>query len=320
MYDFQKVDLNVINLTDKRFQISFHDPLDDLSQSIKYVGLMNPPIVQAQMLPEKSYVVVSGFRRILACKEIGMSNIPCRVLSFEAPEFYCAARAIADNTFHRELSPLEQSRALLLLEKTIPNGMSFSSAAKMLGLPASSKAIKLIQPLCHMPECIQAGVAQAYIAIPIAHQLSQLPEIHASICELFARLRPGLNIQREILTFGIEIARSNQQSLSDIFNEKQLKDIISQHEDRKQGIQAVRSYLKALRYPHFSTVEKRVKTHIYDLKLKPNARLEPPLYFENNNWLLAISFKHVNELNDSLADVLSKTSAIGQIIEQDIKI
>ncbi len=50
--------------------------IDRLMLSIKNEGLLNP-IVVAPTVTEGVYVVVKGFRRLLACAKVGISTVPC---------------------------------------------------------------------------------------------------------------------------------------------------------------------------------------------------------------------------------------------------
>lgn len=50
--------------------------VDDLVKSIKSTGLLMP-IVVAPTVTEGIYVLLSGFRRLLACAKVGMKKVPC---------------------------------------------------------------------------------------------------------------------------------------------------------------------------------------------------------------------------------------------------
>ena len=311
----QKVALKNIDLSDKKYQISVPKAFSELCKSIEMLGLMHPPLVQKITSCNFSYRVVSGFQRIRACQHLKIECIPCHVISADISAFDCAKRAIADNNCQRPLNILEQSRSLALIKKYLPESASFQSVAKDLGLPASQKAINRISPLCDMLANIQEGIENEYISLPIAHSLSKLPSQDAkTFANLFAQLRPGLNYQREIFTYSYEISKRDQITVTEILESQAVQQILSSDGDRKYKINTIRNHLKCLRFPQYSNMEKKVLQQINNLKLPFQTKLSPPAYFEGNTYLLQMTFKNAAELQQSLADVLSKTNAIEDIL------
>lgn len=76
---YKKIKIQNIRLDQKPFSFSFpeFDPI--LLDSISDIGLINPVI----LLPEKksaNFFVVSGLRRVLACKKLGMKTLPSFIL------------------------------------------------------------------------------------------------------------------------------------------------------------------------------------------------------------------------------------------------
>jgi len=316
---FQKIDIQKINLIDERYQISIQKNFSILCQSIQQMGLMNSPVIQEI---DSKYRVISGFGRILAAKEIGMQWISCHVVSSEVSDYDCARWAIAENISQRCLMPLEQSRALHLIEKFLPKNATILEIAQQMGLPSTQNAIRQIRPLCHMPHYIQRGIANEYIAIPIAHALTHFSENDACcFAKLLEKIHAGVNIQREILTTCDEIAKRDRISVSDLLDSQSVHAIMSKYaDDRKQRICYLRQYFKRLRYPTYTAVKNKVDSDIKGLKLNDQTQLITPPFFESEIWQIQINFRNINELKQSFADVLSKTDAINKIIEQDIQI
>jgi len=311
----QRVALKNIDHSDREYKISVQKNFSELCKSIEMLGLIHPPTVQKIESNNSSYRVVSGFQRISACQHLNIKSIPCHVLSKDLSSFDCAKRAIADNTCQRPLSILEQSRSIALIKKKLPLKASFKTEAKNLGLPTSKKAMKQISPLCFMIQSIQDGIENDYIALPVAHSLSQLSDKDANtLSNLFFQLRPGLNFQREILTYCFEISKRDKITINEILKNKDLDLILSYDWDRKQKILAIRNYLKCIRYPEYTNMEKKVEEQIRKLKFSTLIKLSPPKYFEGNSYLLQVTFENTAELQHSLADVLSKTNAIEDIL------
>jgi len=315
----QKIDMQNIDLEDDRYQISIQNNFNILCQSIQQMGVMRPPVIQNK---ESNFRVVSGFQRILAGKEIGMEFISCHVVPPDVSEYDCARWAIAENASQRSLMPLEQSRAVRLIEKILPDNATLCEIAQHMGLPSSQKALDHIRPLCAMAQYIQAGIANDYIALPIAHALTHFSENDARcFANLLKRLNVGVNIQRELLTTCEEIAKRDNKSVTNLLDSEPVIAIMDRYrDDRKQCIYYLRQYLKRVRYPAYTAVKSKVESNMKRLKLNEQTRLVPPPFFESDLWQIQVSFKDINELKDSFADVLSKTDAINTIIAQDIQI
>jgi ParB family chromosome partitioning protein len=314
-----KIDIQQIDLEDERYRISIQKNFSLLCQSIQLMGVMTPPVIQEKA---SKYLVISGFQRIYACKVIGMELIPCHVVSSDFSEHDCARWAIAENASQRSLIPLEQSRALRLIETIFPEKATVLAVAQQMGLPSTQKAMHQIRPLCHMPQHIQDGIANAYIAIPIAHALRHFSENDIRcVANLFKQLNAGVNIQRELLSTCDEIAKRDNKSVADILNSDSVNSIMSKYaDDRKQRIYYLRQYLKRLRYPTYTSVKSKVESSMKRLKLNAQTQLVPPPFFESDIWQIQINFINIKELKHSLANVLSRTDAINTIISQDIQI
>ncbi|HEX5484110.1 MAG TPA: ParB N-terminal domain-containing protein, partial [Terriglobia bacterium] len=53
--------------------------IDDLAESIREKGLLNP--VMVRVMPEGGYELIAGQRRLLACRKIGLQSIPALIRS-----------------------------------------------------------------------------------------------------------------------------------------------------------------------------------------------------------------------------------------------
>src|SRR5574337_1593779 len=77
--------------------------LDELTESIKRVGVINPLVVEEV---DGGYEVVAGHRRLLAARRAGLVALPCLVRSSRDPN--PTALKLHENLYREELSPLEE--------------------------------------------------------------------------------------------------------------------------------------------------------------------------------------------------------------------
>jgi ParB family transcriptional regulator, chromosome partitioning protein len=109
--------------------------LEDLARSIQSVGLIHPPTV-IKLKEGSGYELVSGERRLRACKMAGLEHIP--VFIREYSEELSAQAALIENIQRVDLDPLEVAFALSSLMKT--QGITQDQLAKKVGKKRSTIA------------------------------------------------------------------------------------------------------------------------------------------------------------------------------------
>ncbi len=104
------VDLKSIDPDDATFRLSYGFDLEPLKESIRRIGLINPPLLRKR--PDGRYQIVSGYRRFSASRELGIYSMHCRMVPPETSDEACLLLSLYDNSAHREFNPIEKSLAL----------------------------------------------------------------------------------------------------------------------------------------------------------------------------------------------------------------
>ena len=92
------------------FKVADNEEMDQLMESICHQGVLNPIMVRP--LDTGEYEVISGHRRLHACKKAGIEMIPAFIYSMDRNE---AVVAMVDSNLHREkLLPSEKAFAYKL--------------------------------------------------------------------------------------------------------------------------------------------------------------------------------------------------------------
>jgi hypothetical protein len=293
---------------DTTFRLTTRCGLEDLTASIPLVGLMTPPLI----LPgRKAHIIVSGFRRIAACRQLGWERIPARRLDTRCPPDACARLAVAENSLSRPLNLIEVSRALNLLARFAPQNRTTGADAAALGLPSHPGLAAQLTGLVRLPEEVQAGVVDGTIGLAMAVELGRLsPPAAAAFAHVFRALKAGLNKQREILSAVVEIAAREDRSAGDVLQEPFLREVLEDRDmDRSRKTAAVRDRLRRRRYPAITRAEDNFRRLRRRLELGDRIRLLPPRDFEAPAFTLALSFEGrediarlIATLNDLLGD------------------
>lgn len=310
------VPLSRIDTTDDTYRITTRTTVDDLLASIRLDGLLNRPFVIAT---SDGFVVVSGFRRIAACKILGMEEIMVRVLGPDLNSLEYLRVAIADNALQRPLDLLETSRALQKLAVQFSSDRRLIESTSSLGLPSNPSLIKKLIDLGLLSQNIQHAVLDDTISLSMAMELKDLPpECAAAFAQLFGEFKLSLNKQRQILTLVKEIARREGISEQTVLEGRQLQDIIRDRErDRGQRTQEIRTYLRQRRFPHIVKAETRFENQRKQLNLGSDINFIPPKNFEGTNYTLNLTFSNISQLKALCAklDQLIQHPALKQIFE-----
>ena len=100
----------LVPFEDHPFKVTDDEEMDQLVWSILTQGLLTPLVVRP--LPTGKYEVISGHRRLHACKKAGIDTVPALVTNMDRD---AAAIALVDSNLHREhILPSEKAFAYKL--------------------------------------------------------------------------------------------------------------------------------------------------------------------------------------------------------------
>jgi ParB family chromosome partitioning protein len=315
-HGIETVAISDIDSEDKTYQITTKTSLSDLTGSITQVGLISPPILKCV---NSKYIIIGGFRRVAAFRELGLRLIKARVIDQDADEIEYIKIAIADNSMQRPLNLIEQSRSIKMLWP-FKDTINLAKTASMLGLPEGEPYIKKIRKICDLIPMIQKSIIEGSISMPVALELGRLKRDEGVIfSKLFNDLKLGTNKQREILTFVKEISLREDVPIRKILEQDRLGEILNDEEiERNQKVSEIIKRLKNRRFPALTKAEDEFEKHVKKLGLNNHLKLTPPNSFEGNTFSLNIRFKNLKDLEDRKTDFdkVVKSSSIKKILQR----
>ena len=152
----QKNQLSVSDLVPNKYQprkIFDEDNLNDLTNSIKERGILQPIIVRKSNDENSKFEIIAGERRWIAAQRAGLHNVP--VVITEADDLKSLEFAIVENVQRHDLNPLEEAQGYKRLiddfsydhekvSKFIGKSRSYiTNSLRLLSLPID--VIKLIE-------------------------------------------------------------------------------------------------------------------------------------------------------------------------------
>ncbi|MCD6185127.1 MAG: ParB N-terminal domain-containing protein [Deltaproteobacteria bacterium] len=298
----KNIELASIDSEDKTFCITTRTDINPLAASIQEIELITLPILKEK---GTKFIIVSGFRRIAACKLVGIANIKARVLSLELLDPGIGALtvikiAVAENALQRPLNLIEQARAVHLLGEHFEDNVALARGVSGLGLPENPSIIQKLKNLYGLSSPLQEYLLNNTISLTIALELGALDKSSGlAFANLFDELKTSLNKQREIINLTKEIALLEDSSILEVLRESGLNKIIKSKDiDRTKKTAEIRFYLKQKRFPVITDYENKFKKLIKGLRLGNGVKLVPPKNFEGTTYKITIDFKNHAELEE----------------------
>ncbi len=313
---FLTIPLARIDHLNDRFRITTREDIEDLASSIQTSGLISPPSV---IETDTGYGIVSGFRRIAACRTLGLPEIFARVLATDTSYLDCLRIAITENALQRPLNLIETSRALQKLSKLSADLRQLAEIASSCGLPTNYAVIRKIRDLCLLPMPVQLGIVNDVIPLAMAGELTNLPhDVAVVIVRLFEQLKLSLNKQREIMMLVTEIARREGISIRQVLGHHKLLQLANSEElDRVQKTRQIRAFLRQWRFPRIVAAKQHFQHHVKNLKLGQDLGLIPPKDLEGNHYTLVFSFRNKADLKilQAKVDQIMQHPSFDEIID-----
>lgn len=147
----QLLDLAIIEATAEQPRKTFYqDTLEELAQSIKERGVLEPIVVRP--MPNGKYQIVMGERRYRASLLAGLTQIPAIIRKLSDED--AAADALLENFQREDLNPVERAHAI----KQLLTFMNWEKCGKTLGVAEST--LRRYLELLDLPESIQNELAK----------------------------------------------------------------------------------------------------------------------------------------------------------------
>ena len=237
----EKNQLPISDLAPNKYQprkIFDEASLEDLTNSIKQRGMIQPIIVRNSNNEKAKYEIIAGERRWLAAQKAGLHNVP--VVVTEADDLKSLEFAIVENVQRHDLNPLEEAQGYKRLiddfsydqekvSKFIGKSRSYiTNSLRILTLPED--VMKLIEK-----QKLSAGHAKILVGLENASFVAnKIIEKKLSVrqTENFVKLFKGKKLRSKVSKdaniIALELSVSNKIGLNvDIQNNKRNKGRIS---------------------------------------------------------------------------------------------
>jgi ParB family chromosome partitioning protein len=184
------MELNCVDISPNPFQPRQNfspENLDELAQSIKTYGLLQPILVRRH---QGAYQLVAGERRLRACKLLGWQKIPAVIR--EVNDSAMAAMALIENLQRENLSYFEEAEGYQRLLDEF--GLTQEVLAQRIGKSQSTIANKM--RLLKLATSIQQKLLEAGLSERHARALLRLPDNESREKVLEKIIKLNLNVRQ----------------------------------------------------------------------------------------------------------------------------
>ena len=293
----ENISLNKIYLKDERFRISYYFDLEKMVTSIQEMGLLNPLLVTSR---EGHFILVSGWKRIMACLRLSLSLVPVLVVEREN-ELETFLRAFYENLAVREFSLIEKAEIIARLKRFGED---------------EDKIVRRYLPLLNIPPTLP--YLDSYLAFsqfePELKEFIHEKNLPFSLARLFIefsslerkRLLPlvshfSQSKMIEFLEYLKEISRRDELPVRKILASKEIKNIIgSRRLSSLQKADMIRLVLRKKRYPHLSSWEEFFGSLRKKMRWPKEIAINPSPFFEEKRLSVTFNFKNEQEFKACL--------------------
>lgn len=292
------VELETIDGDDDFYRMSHAFETGPLRASIRLSGLLHPLILEAG--EGRGPRVVSGFRRYLACRELGEKTVPALFASAPPEALYRVV--LLENLSHRAFNPVEISLALNRLAQWLDREELVRSWLPLMGLAPSPRLLAMYLTVRDLGEEIREALVSGKLNISDVPALMKWPEQERQhVFRLFRELKMGTNIRREVALNLFEIEKRDGVPPSAFLAGEEVSRVIRHGElSVPQKAQAVRGIVRRCRYPTLTSLEAAFSAKIKALKLPPSISVHHPPFFEGEDYTCTFTFRSDREFQDSV--------------------
>ncbi len=313
---YVEVPLRAVDFRDERFRISRDKALEDLVESIREIGLVNPPVVCSR---GRGYVLVTGWKRALACRSLDFQKITTLVTSVEDDRSLLLL-AINENLATRELGLTEKAAALLKLRQFgMADDVLIREYLPRLSLHATGAELRRMVALAGAGRIIQDFVSAGSFSPAVIKALLRFRA--EDIRPLLPLLRAlGQNKQRQVLEDLWDIVRRDGVSARSLLRRKEFRRVIaSPRLSALQKADGIRQLLRKIRYPKLSAREEAFRSTLREVRWPGDVSVQPSPYFEEDQ--VTVSFrvgsrKELLETLDKLEKVAGRKGLAGLFRER----
>ena len=295
------LDSKAINDDPGPFCMSYGFALSPLIRSIQEFGLINLPIVVRQ--GEGRVDVVSGYRRILALKNLQIGEIPCRDTTDSGlSPLQLLLLNLHENCVTREFNEVEKAMILARLVHHIPREEVIHSYMPLLSLPSRESTLDLFLNMEGQSHPIKRALAKGEVSVKAFEALLEVESgFRSGLIKSMLDLKLTFNQQLQFIELTVDICTRDGIDIPELFNQASFVGIMENEKlNLPQKTKTTLGLLKSIRFPLLTRSEESFRKAVSELGLPDGTRISHPPFFEGPDYRLDVPFKNGRQLKDRI--------------------
>ena len=304
------IDLSEVNDAPGPYAMSFGFDLAPLCTSILEIGLVHPPCIAIDGAGRTE--IVTGYRRMLALKQLGWRKVLCEDVSVLLPSpLQRLVFALYDNRASRTFNPVEKAMVLKRLDPFLDRRDLVSRFMPLLGLPSHEGTLLFYLSLAEMKDKYLEALAGGRLSLNAARSFLDLDDDQAECAfQIVSNLMLNVNQQIQFIDIMIDLSSIEGTSFSRILNREPVRTVLeSELLNTPQKAKKLLEKLRSLRYPRWQEAEKKFQEKLDRVDLPDGTRIDHPAYFEAPGYRLEVNFRDGENLMRKLQN-LSQLSGL----------
>jgi len=293
------VSFDDMNLQDDRFRFSYHFDIEKLLISIKKIGLISPLLVVKREGPQ--YVIVSGWKRVLACLELSSMCVPAFLLE-EEDDCRVFLLSLYENWAIRNFNILEKAEILLKLNGFMRDEKKIvKEFFPLLDIPANLSYFDIYLKMALLDSTWKKIIFQKKIPLLSAQLLTEFtPEDRERLLPLIMPM--NVNKLKQFIEDLYELSQKTGDSLKTLLSTPEILSVSqSDNLSSLQKAEKFRSLIRAKRYPTLSSWKKTFDTSIKKAQLSKEAAFDSASFFEDAEFAVNFSLRDKKDFQKRLS-------------------
>jgi hypothetical protein len=279
-----EIALNTVDFENEVFRITEDLNLPPMIASIQAIGQQNPVLLLEKSSSNK--VIVAGFRRLHALRQMGVARAHARILSdAECAPIQAFRLAVWDNLSQRTLNALEKARALFGLKHSCAVGddILVTDYLPLLGLEPNKRILHQYLSIMGLHRRLRALHNEGSLTLTSIERIASMPrEIQDDLCRVFSNVRLSSSLQRKFFDLVEDVAAIAETGPKEVLNRPEIMAALEASRlSQFQKGEKICDLLHNWRNPRLSQVEEKFSTDKKRLGLPGSVRLSHDPFFEN---------------------------------------
>jgi hypothetical protein len=288
------------------YTMSFGFDPEPMIESIRKVGVLNPPLVDRD--EEGRVRIVAGYRRIVALKALGQGESACIDLSVSGMSLpFKLLLNLHDNLATRVFNGVEKGMALERLLAHFPEQEVIERYMPLLGLPAHGPLLWTYVGIGRLEEDVRLAFVEGRLSFQSVRAMLDMEiESRNAFCEWLLALSFNFNQQAQLIDLAMDLSSITGVTAAQVLSEGELRRILENSSlNGPQKVKSIIDTLRSRRLPKLVTAEKAFQRRIRDLRLPEGVRVQHSPSFEAPDFRLEISFRDGKILRQKIEDLTS---------------